>query len=181
MSTLSERLREAETIHALYQDLVKKYGMVHVAEVVDLLEGVCLKAGDGRFSDSALLDLVGRILYLGTAIGLEQLAQIAQQWCAGPGAKFSPPAIDPALKEKLDRNLDTLDLSVRTDACLQNADIRDIGELVQKSEGDLLKIKYFTRKMLKEIKARLVSMGLTLDMKVEGWTRPDNRSMIDDA
>jgi DNA-directed RNA polymerase subunit alpha len=73
------------------------------------------------------------------------------------------------LNENLWRTVDELELSVRSANCLQNANIKYIGELVQKSESEMLKTKNFGRKSLKEIKEILSSMGLALGMKLDGW------------
>src|SRR5262249_7747809 len=62
-----------------------------------------------------------------------------------------------------------LELSVRSANCLQNANIRYIGELVQKTEAEMLKTKNFGRKSLKEIKEILSEMGLALGMKLDNW------------
>jgi DNA-directed RNA polymerase subunit alpha len=79
------------------------------------------------------------------------------------------------LNENLDKSVDELELSVRSANCLQNANIRFIGELVQKSEAEMLKTKNFGRKSLKEIKEILAEMGLTLGMKLDGWLPPPLR------
>ncbi len=73
------------------------------------------------------------------------------------------------LNENLFRSVDDLELSVRSANCLKNANIRHIGELVVRSEGEMLKTKNFGRKSLNEIKEILTTMGLTLGMKIEGW------------
>ena len=73
------------------------------------------------------------------------------------------------LNENLFRSVDELELSVRSANCLQNANITLIGELVQKSEQDMLKTKNFGRKSLKEIKEILATMGLGLGMKFDNW------------
>jgi DNA-directed RNA polymerase subunit alpha len=73
------------------------------------------------------------------------------------------------LSENLWKSVDELELSVRSANCLQNANIRYIGELVQKTESEMLKTKNFGRKSLKEIKEILASMGLSLGMKLENW------------
>jgi DNA-directed RNA polymerase subunit alpha len=67
------------------------------------------------------------------------------------------------------KSVDELELSVRSANCLQNANIKYIGQLVQKSEADMLKTKNFGRKSLKEIKEILTDMGLSLGMKIDGW------------
>ncbi len=71
-----------------------------------------------------------------------------------------------ALNENLFRCVDELDLSVRSANCLQNADIKYIGELVQRSEQEMLKTKNFGRKSLLEIKELLDEMGLSLGMTI---------------
>ncbi len=71
--------------------------------------------------------------------------------------------------EHLLRTVDELELSVRSANCLQNANIRFIGELVQRTEAEMLKTKNFGRKSLKEIKEILAEMGLSLGMKLDGW------------
>ena len=73
------------------------------------------------------------------------------------------------LNENLWRSVDELELSVRSANCLQNANIKYIGELVQKTEAEMLKTKNFGRKSLKEIKEILAEMGLSLGMKLENW------------
>jgi DNA-directed RNA polymerase subunit alpha len=71
------------------------------------------------------------------------------------------------LVEHLNRSVDELELSVRSYNCLKNADIKTIGELVQKSEAEMLKTKNFGRKSLNEIKEILGNMGLSLGMRIE--------------
>ncbi len=73
------------------------------------------------------------------------------------------------LNENLFRSVEELELSVRSANCLQNANITLIGELVQKTEQDMLKTKNFGRKSLKEIKEILATMGLSLGMKIDNW------------
>lgn len=75
----------------------------------------------------------------------------------------------PSLNENLFRSVDDLELSVRSANCLKNANIRYIGELVVKSEAEMLKTKNFGRKSLNEIKEILSEMGLGLGMKIDGW------------
>lgn len=71
--------------------------------------------------------------------------------------------------ENLYRSVSELELSVRSINCLQNAKIETIGELVQKTEGEMLKTKNFGRKSLNEIKHILSSMGLSLGMKLDDF------------
>ena len=76
------------------------------------------------------------------------------------------------------RSVNELELSVRSINCLQNAKIETIGDLVQKTEAEMLKTKNFGRKSLQEIKTVLASMGLTLGMKLENF---DNRPKSDSS
>jgi DNA-directed RNA polymerase subunit alpha len=69
--------------------------------------------------------------------------------------------------ENLDKSVEELELSVRSYNCLKNANIRTIRELVQKTEGEMLKTKNFGRKSLNEIKEILQTMGLSLGMRVD--------------
>ncbi len=73
------------------------------------------------------------------------------------------------LNPNLFKSVDELELSVRSANCLQNANIRYIGELVQKTEAEMLKTKNFGRKSLNEIKEILMSMGLSLGMTLENF------------
>ena len=79
-------------------------------------------------------------------------------------------------EEKLNANLfrpvSELELSVRSANCLKNASITYIGELVQKTEAEMLKTKNFGRKSLNEIKGILEEMGLSLGMKLDNFPLP---------
>jgi DNA-directed RNA polymerase subunit alpha len=81
----------------------------------------------------------------------------------------SPAKESPKLSEHLFKTVDALELSVRAANCLENANIKYIGELVTRSENDMLKTKNFGRKSLNEIKDILLEMGLSLGMKIEGF------------
>ncbi|MGV8079375.1 MAG: DNA-directed RNA polymerase subunit alpha [Syntrophales bacterium] len=85
------------------------------------------------------------------------------------------PAQEPErdVNEMLLRSVDDMELSVRSANCLKNAGIKLIGELVQKSEAEMLKTKNFGRKSLNEIKTILDEMGLNFGMKLEfpPWNR----------
>lgn len=76
------------------------------------------------------------------------------------------------LNENLNRSVDELELSVRSANCLKNANIHLIGELVQRSEGEMLRTKNFGRKSLNEIKEVLAEMGLSLGLNVEDFKAP---------
>lgn len=81
----------------------------------------------------------------------------------------TPSQSEEPLNENLFRSVDELELSVRSANCLQNANITLIGELVQRTEQDMLKTKNFGRKSLKEIKEILGTMNLSLGMKLDNW------------
>ncbi len=76
------------------------------------------------------------------------------------------------LNSNLFRPVSELELSVRSANCLKNASITYIGELVQKTEAEMLKTKNFGRKSLNEIKGILEEMGLSLGMKLDNFPLP---------
>ncbi|MBI5560601.1 MAG: DNA-directed RNA polymerase subunit alpha [Deltaproteobacteria bacterium] len=75
----------------------------------------------------------------------------------------------PWFNENLFKTVEELELSVRSANCLKNANIKYIGEMVQKTEGEMLKTKNFGRKSLNEIKEILKEMELDFGMKLEGF------------
>ncbi|HWQ54258.1 MAG TPA: DNA-directed RNA polymerase subunit alpha [Bryobacteraceae bacterium] len=75
------------------------------------------------------------------------------------------------MNEVLNRSVEELELSVRSYNCLKNANIQTIGELVQKSEAEMLRTKNFGRKSLNEIKEILANMGLALGMRMDAHGR----------
>ena len=79
------------------------------------------------------------------------------------------------------RSVEELELSVRSANCLQNANIKYIYELVQKTESEMLKTKNFGRKSLNEIKDILGEMGLSLGMKLDGFVPPSQPSKPADS
>jgi len=79
----------------------------------------------------------------------------------------------PQYNENLYRNVEELELSVRSANCLKNANINKIYQLVSKTEAEMLKTKNFGRKSLNEIKEVLTEMGLSLGMKLEGFDPPE--------
>ena len=97
--------------------------------------------------------------HLNIFINLEDAGEL-QQDAAGD----TPRA---ASNENLDKSVEELELSVRSYNCLKNANIRTIRELVQKTEGEMLKTKNFGRKSLNEIKEILTGMGLSLGMRLD--------------
>ncbi len=87
----------------------------------------------------------------------------------GPSESIPDLAFNPAFLKKVDE----LELSVRSANCLKNDNIVYIGDLVQKTEAEMLRTPNFGRKSLNEIKEVLAQMGLHLGMEVPGWP-PDN-------
>jgi DNA-directed RNA polymerase subunit alpha len=85
------------------------------------------------------------------------------------------PKSEPEINENLFRSVGELELSVRSANCLKNADIKFIGELVQRTEAEMLKTKNFGRKSLNEIKEILADMGLGLGMVVPNF--PDREEL----
>jgi DNA-directed RNA polymerase subunit alpha len=75
--------------------------------------------------------------------------------------------------ENLYRTVEDLELSVRSANCLKNANITYIGELVQRTEAEMLKTKNFGRKSLNEIRQLLEEMDLSLGMKIDDWEPPE--------
>jgi DNA-directed RNA polymerase subunit alpha len=88
-------------------------------------------------------------------------------------ARMEEPQDDLPFNRNLLRKVDELELSVRSANCLKNDNIVYIGDLVQKSEQEMLRTPNFGRKSLNEIKEVLSSMGLALGMTVTGWP-PEN-------
>ena len=81
--------------------------------------------------------------------------------------------VEPEFNKNLLRKVDELELSVRSMNCLKNDNIIYIGDLVQKSEGEMLRTPNFGRKSLNEIKEVLTGMSLYLGMEIPNWP-PDN-------
>jgi DNA-directed RNA polymerase subunit alpha len=86
---------------------------------------------------------------------------------AARAASAAPATV--AMNDNLYKEVSTLELSVRAANCLENANIKFIGELVTKTEAEMLKTKNFGRKSLNEIKDLLAEMGLSLGMKIDGF------------
>ena len=95
---------------------------------------------------------------------------------AEPEIEESPESEESPLNENLYRTVEDLELSVRSANCLKNANITYIGELVQRTEAEMLKTKNFGRKSLNEIKQLLEEMELSLGMKIDEWEQPEPAS-----
>lgn len=87
----------------------------------------------------------------------------------------------PQFNENLLRSVDELELSVRSANCLKHANIKLIGDLVQKTEAEILATKNFGRKSLNEIKEILAEMGLSLGMKIDQWPPKKSEEEMESA
>ncbi|HEX7347838.1 MAG TPA: DNA-directed RNA polymerase subunit alpha, partial [Candidatus Limnocylindrales bacterium] len=97
--------------------------------------------------------------HLNIFINLEDAGDLQQDQATEQGGR--------PLNENLDKSVEELELSVRSYNCLKNANIQSIGDLVQKSEAEMLRTKNFGRKSLNEIKEILAGMGLSLGMRLD--------------
>ncbi len=120
---------------------------------------------DGSVSPEDAVSLSSKILkdQLSVFLNFEEAPEPVAEAKEEGGQQFNP---------NLYRSVEELELSVRSANCLQNANIKYIYELVQKTEAEMLKTKNFGRKSLNEIKDILSEMGLTLGMKLDGFVPP---------
>ncbi|WP_182084579.1 DNA-directed RNA polymerase subunit alpha [Aureimonas sp. ME7] len=125
---------------------------------------------DGSISGEDAVAYAARILQdqLSVFVNFEE----PQREVRGAEEQIAELAFNPALLKKVDE----LELSVRSANCLKNDNIVYIGDLIQKTEAEMLRTPNFGRKSLNEIKEVLASMGLHLGMEVSAWP-PEN---IDD-
>jgi DNA-directed RNA polymerase subunit alpha len=79
--------------------------------------------------------------------------------------------------EQLSTPIENLDLTVRSYNCLKREGVHTVGELLARSEADLMDIRNFGAKSIDEVKAKLASLGLSLKDSPEGWNRP----VVDEA
>ena len=121
---------------------------------------------DGTVTPEDAVAYAARILQdqLQIFITFEEPKKAVEQSDGKPDLPFNP-----ALLKKVDE----LELSVRSANCLKNDNIVYIGDLIQKTEGEMLRTPNFGRKSLNEIKEVLATMGLSLGMDVPNWP-PEN-------
>jgi len=122
--------------------------------------------GDGSVTPREALALGAKILKEQMSIFVsfrEENDELFSEVVAEVEQQFNP---------NLYRQVDELELSVRSSNCLKSANITYIGELVQKTGQEMLRTKNFGRKSLRELEEVLGSMNLHLGMKIEGWS-PD--------
>lgn len=134
---------------------------------------------DGTVSPEEAIGYAARILQdqLALFVGFDDGQVRAASPMIGHAATAAAPVETQADTNQLNRYLlkkvDELELSVRSANCLKNDNIIYIGDLVQKTEAEMLRTPNFGRKSLNEIKEVLASMGLRLGMDIPGWP-PEN-------
>ena len=128
---------------------------------------------NGTVSPADALGLSAKLLkdHMTIFINFEETPEVAEE----PAERAAS-----QMNEVLNRSVEELELSVRSYNCLKNANIQTIGELVQKTEAEMLKTKNFGRKSLNEIKEILAQMGLSLGMKIDenGNPQPGPTSVL---
>ncbi len=136
-----------------------------VGQVTDYDKLLLSVETDGAVSPEDAIAISARILQdqLQLFINFEEPKQVVAQEQVG----------ELPFNRNLLRKVDELELSVRSANCLKNDNIVYIGDLVQKSEGEMLRTPNFGRKSLNEIKEVLTQMGLTLGMQIPNWP-PEN-------
>jgi len=98
-----------------------------------------------------------------------QYFEIGEQTVAAPVAEEAEQeAIDEELAKKLSTPIQELELSVRASNCLESVKVETVGQLVQMTDADLLKIRSFGKTSLREVKRKLADIGLSLGMKTQG-------------
>jgi DNA-directed RNA polymerase subunit alpha len=158
-----------DSIYSPILNVSTKFSETRVGQSTDYDKLEITVKTNGSVSPEDAVALASRILtdQLVVFINFEDPAQInlpAEEENKKEALPFDP---------KLLKHVDELELSVRANNCLKNDKINWLGELVQKTENDMLKTPNFGRKSLNEIKAQLESMGLGLGMEVPGWP-PEN-------
>ena len=130
---------------------------------------------DGTVTPEDALAYAARILQdqLALFVHFEDIAPVGTSPMIGLAAAPSDDGDTNQLNRYLLKKVDELELSVRSANCLKNDNIIYIGDLVQKTEAEMLRTPNFGRKSLNEIKEVLSSMGLRLGMDIPGWP-PEN-------
>ncbi len=132
---------------------------------------------DGTVTPEDALGYAGRILQDQLALFVHfddsAVARSAPIGVAAPAAGAEPASDTQQINRYLLKKVDELELSVRSANCLKNDNIIYIGDLVGKTEAEMLRTPNFGRKSLNEIKEVLSSMGLRLGMEIPGWP-PEN-------
>src|SRR5207253_1132397 len=119
---------------------------------------------DGAISPADAIGQAAKLLkdHMAIFINFEELPESAEE----PAERALS-----QMNEVLNRSVEELELSVRSYNCLKNANIQTIGDLVQKTEAEMLRTKNFGRKSLNEIKEILGNLGLSFGMKFDAQGR----------
>ena len=155
-------------IDAIYSPVRKvsyRVEQTRVGQVTDYDKLILEVETNGTVSPEDSVALAARILQdqLGMFVNFEEPQRL----------RAEEPRIELPFNPNLLRKVDELELSVRSANCLKNDNIVYIGDLVQKSEQEMLRTPNFGRKSLNEIKEVLTTMGLSLGMSVPDWP-PEN-------
>ena len=128
---------------------------------------------NGSISPAEAVSYAAKILrdHLDLFIRPEEAGGAARGAAAEEGGEVGMGTVE-ELQAKLDRSIEELELSVRSYNCLEAAGIKTIRDLVQKSEGEMLKYRNFGRKSLSEIKQILKDMGLGFNMRLDDRGMP---------
>ena len=164
----------ASIFHSLFLAAFRhlKDGGKPVSGVVRLCFGVDGHAGGGSLCVSCLVSSLASRRTLDIGQGTVGYAADVCAVCAECLHGSCGSACDNGeFNENLFKSIDDLELSVRATNCLRSANIALVGELVQRSENEMLKTKNFGKKSLDEIKNVLVDMGLDFGMKVESFDK----------
>jgi DNA-directed RNA polymerase subunit alpha len=139
-----------------------KVDNARVGQVTDYDKLTLVLETDGSLSPDDAVALAARILQdqLQLFINFEDVGAEQKEIAREPELKFNPYLL---------KRVEELELSVRSANCLKNDNIVYIGDLVQKTEAEMLKTPNFGRKSLNEIKEVLTNMGLRLGMEVADW------------
>lgn len=156
-------------VDALFSPVVKvsyKVENARVGQITDYDKLSMTVETDGSLTPEDAVALAARILQdqLQLFINFEE-SKVERKEESKPGLPFSP--------YLLKKVYDLDELSVRATNCLKNDNIVYVGDLVQKTEGEMLKTPNFGRKSLNEIKEKLAKIGLRFGMEVPGWP-PEN-------
>jgi DNA-directed RNA polymerase subunit alpha len=125
------------------------------------------------YSARILQDQLQLFVHFDEGMAVSAPSQSVSMAPMGGGGVSEPEAGSNQLNRFLLKKVDELELSVRSANCLKNDNIIYIGDLVQKTEAEMLRTPNFGRKSLNEIKEVLASMGLRLGMEIPGWP-PEN-------
>jgi DNA-directed RNA polymerase subunit alpha len=130
---------------------------------------------DGSLSPDDALGYAARILQdqLQLFVNFDEPTQERRVAMPAVQSMAADEPTDVSMNRNLLKKVDELELSVRSANCLKNDNIIYIGDLVQKSEPEMLRTPNFGRKSLNEIKEVLQTMGLRLGMDIPGWP-PEN-------